>query len=117
MLYLARFRNELAPIIVDAASADDAVALVTAEVEEAPAALHEVPPGVLLLEVKFADPIGEEDDENPANLTESQIACEPLGEFPGWLAGVDDEPIPDELGTAPTEEPPPVEEGSATDAD
>ena len=115
MLYLARFRNELAPIIVDAPTADDAIALVTAEVEEAPAALHEVPPGCLMLEVKFADPIGEEDDDNPANLTETQIACEPLGDFPGWLAGVEGDPLPEDLATASTE-PPPVEE-RPTDAD
>lgn len=118
MLFLARFRDEFAPILVDAASADDAIALVTAEVEQAPAALHEVPAGLLLLEVKFADPFGFEDDDNPANVTETQIACEPLGNFPAWLAATEDEAIPEEdIGNAPTEEPPPAEEGSATDAD
>lgn len=119
MLYLARFRNNLAPILVDAHSSDDATALATATADEAPVELREVPPGLLLCDVRFADPDdgSDPDEENPANFAIGEIALEPVEGFAAWLADVDEADLPEDPAHAETEPPPEEEKAEDVAAD
>ncbi len=88
MLYLASFR-EITSLLLDAPDAEAAAEKCLTEVGEAPARLHEVPPGMLALEVHMADPEGSEDPDNAANVAATGMSLEPFEEFAEWLDDVD----------------------------
>lgn len=110
MLYLARFATDLASLLIDAESDEDAIVIATNHAEEAPAEVRGLPSGMLVCELRIADPIGNEEDDNPANATESGVALEVLEDAAAWLADVEDQEIPpppgEDLATAETERPP-----------
>jgi hypothetical protein len=125
MNYLAKFRGDILPCLIDAADVETAITRIFEETNERPIALIEIPPGVLFAEVKFStrDELEElvpseavaDDEENPANHSQMGVVLEPFEAFADWLEAVDDA----ELGVAPTEAPPaeegapPAEEGAA----
>jgi hypothetical protein len=104
MLYYAKFRGDLTPILVDAPDPETAAARVTEETDERPATLHEVPAGLLVCEIRFEGDagIGDAVPGNPGDSSLEGIALDPFGAFAEWLIEIDDEEIPDEA-TAPTE--------------
>lgn len=128
MLFLARFMDrELLPCLLDVPSTDGeelaavltrAIERVEVETGERPATIQAVPPGLCFLEVKFATLVEDEKtlaasgvlEDNPANVSDVDVVCEPFEAFAEWLELVDDEPLPTALATAPTE--PPLEEAA-----
>ena len=115
MLYLARFRGDLLPILVGTSSddTDELAERIEQEIGERPAELREVPIDVICCEVRFPDPEGEEQEDNPANVGESPVV-DPFEAFAAWLEAADEAPLPPPLALAPTEPPDDCDDG-ATD--
>lgn len=84
-MFLAKFA-EANDIVVSGADGDAALRALQAHgVVDTPARLVELPDGLFCAEVRWSDPDGEQDDENPANVAEGGLALEPFDACADWL--------------------------------
>lgn len=117
MIFFAKFKDEeAAGFVVDAAGPEAAVDKVVDLCGEEPAHLVPMPPGLFAAEVRFADPVEDDDskreewepsEHNPGEHTSSGIALDPFEGLAEWLAAADEVGI----GTASTLPAPGDEEG------
>lgn len=85
-LWIAQFGEDVAEVLVDAATPEEATERLAAFSEDAPTGLVPVPAGVLLAELLWAEP--EPDEEHPANaanFVDESVALVPGEEFGEWL--------------------------------
>lgn len=93
MLYVAKFANNLNPVLVGGADTAAATARILELTGEHPATLEEVPDEMCCCEIRLADDC-EPGEPNPADVAESGVALEPFDDFAAWLEAIDEEPIP-----------------------
>jgi len=93
MLFLARFRDvdgtSLAPVLVDAETSDAAIARVESETGELPGELLELPPGLLLCEMRLVPDPAVSADANPEGDEDVIPVLEPFADFADWLFDAD----------------------------
>lgn len=78
------------PLVVDAADEEAALARVPDLAPECVAfGVTAIPPGTFACELRAADPEGDEDPANPANVSDVGIALEPFEDCAGFLAACD----------------------------
>lgn len=85
-LWIAQFGDDVAEVLVDAATPEEATERLATFSEDAPTGLVPVPAGILIAELLWAEP--EPDDEHPANaanFVDESVALVPGEDFGEWL--------------------------------